>query len=157
MHQPIRDNLEEFLKGPAPGIPNEFHEHLQACGDCAQELHLYQEHAELLRSLHADIEPRAGFYARVMDRIEQQDRNSVWSVLLQPAFGRRLAVASAALVLLLGTYLVTTEPGEPDYAAVPDVLMTSAPPAVSTSALPDTLQQQRARDAVLVNLAAFRQ
>jgi len=153
MHQPIRDNLEEFLRGPAQAIPREFQEHLQACGDCANELHLYQKHAELLRSLHTEMEPRAGFYARVMDRIEQRGRNSIWTVLLDPTFGRRLAMASAALVLLLGTYLVTTEPGEPDYAAAPEIVMTSAPLAQSA----DTLRQQRDRDAVLVNLAAFRQ
>lgn len=158
MHQPIRDNLEEFLRGSAQAIPPEFNEHLESCGDCASEVSLYEKHVHLLRSLHAEIEPRAGFYARVMDRIEQQNGNSMWTVLLQPTFGRRLAMASAALVLLLGTYLVTSERGEPDYASAPEVMMTSPPPvADQASYSQDTPQQQRARDAVLVNLAAFRQ
>jgi hypothetical protein len=157
MHQPIRDNLEEFLTGPARELPNEFQEHLEACGDCADEVSLYRKHSHLLRSLHSDVEPSAGFYARVMDRIEQQGVNSIWSILLQPAFGRRLAVASAALVLLLGTYLVTTERSEPQYATAPEVMMTSAGPADLANYSQDTPQQQRERDAVLVNLAAFRQ
>lgn len=158
MHQPIRDNLEEYLKGSARQVPQEFHEHLRACGDCANELSLYREHAQMLRSLRAEeeIEPRAGFYARVMDRIEQQGADSIWTVLLQPAFGRRLAMASAALVLLLGTYLYTSERGDSDYS-MPQVMMTSRPSAAQASFAQDALQQQQARDAVLVNLAAFRQ
>ena len=154
MHQPIRDNLEDFLRDSAQGIPQEFREHVEACGDCADELRLYAKHAELLRSLQTDAEPRAGFYARVMDRIDEQRRNSIWTVLLQPALGRRLVMASAALVLLLGTYLVTSERGEPDYAVTTPAIMTSAEQVNYTQ---DSPQQQRERDAVLVNLAAFRQ
>ena len=57
-----------------------------------------------------DLDQRAGFYARVMDRVEQQGRSSIWSVLLQPNFGRRLAMASAALVMLLGGLLAIAAP-----------------------------------------------
>jgi len=115
MHQPIRDNLEEYLKGSTRKVPQEFQTHLEACEQCASELRLYQGQAEMLRCLRTagEVDPRAGFYARVMDRIEQQGRFSVWSALLQPHFGRRLAMASAVLVMLLGTYLVTTESIEP--------------------------------------------
>ncbi len=154
MHQPIRDNLEEYLKGSTRQVPQEFHAHLQACPECASELRLFQGQAEMLRLLQpdGDPEPRAGFYARVIDRIDQEGRTSVWSVLLQPNFGRRLAMASAALVMLLGTYLVTTERGEPEVAST-DVVFTGAP--ATPVAAEDSLQQQRQRDAVLVNLAAY--
>src|SRR5579864_2186175 len=128
MHQTIRDNLEEYLKGSARRVPQEFQAHLQACEDCASELRLVETQAKMLRSLQADgdAEPRAGFYARVMDRIEQEGRSSIWSVLLRPTFGRRLAMASAVLVVLLGTYLVTTESSEPMVASSPDVVWTGA-------------------------------
>lgn len=154
MHQPIRDNLEEFLKGSTQRVPQEFHAHLRACEDCSVELRLFEEHAKMLRSLQPDqdLEPRAGFYARLMDRIEQEGRVSIWSILLQPNFGRRLAMASAVLVVLLGTYLVTTEASEPTVAST-DVVFTG--PATSATAGEDSLQQQRQRDAVLVNLAAY--
>jgi predicted anti-sigma-YlaC factor YlaD len=157
MHQPIRDNLEEYLRGSARTIPQEFHTHLKACESCASELRLLAAQAEMLRSLQAnqEVEPRAGFYARVMDRIEQQGRSSIWSALLDPSFGRRLAMASAALVVLLGTYLVTAERSEPEIANAPDVVMTGAP--AQSAVAQDSLQQERDRDAVLVNLAGYRQ
>jgi predicted anti-sigma-YlaC factor YlaD len=154
MHQPIRDNLEEYLKGSTRQVPQEFHEHLEMCEDCATELRLYQGQAEMLRLLQpgGDLDPRAGFYARVMDRIEQEGHSSIWSELLQPNFGRRLAMASAVLVVLMGTYFVTTERSEPVVAST-DVVFTGAPS--SPVADQDNLQQQRQRDAVLVNLAAY--
>src|ERR1700759_2464855 len=101
MHQPIRDNLEEYLKGSTHQVPQEFHAHLEGCEECANELRLFQGQAEMLRLLQTDggLDARAGFYARVMDRIEQQGSSSLWSALLQPNFGRRLAMASAVLVM----------------------------------------------------------
>jgi len=146
MHREIRQNLEDFLNGDGSdlGRAAEFHRHLGECGECAGELRSLQEQSQLLRSLKGpqDVEPRAGFYARVMERIEGRP-GSVWSVFLDRRFGFRLAVASAALVALLGTYLVTSEPSGPEPAGVPMVVSTDIP------------QQQR--DAVLVDLASFHQ
>lgn len=159
MHQPIKDSLEEYLKGSTRQVPQAFHAHLEACEDCASELRLFETQANMLRSLRSveDVGPFPGFYARVMGRIEEQGRPSVWSVFLQPSFGRRLAIASAALVVLLGTYLVTTEPGDQSVASVPTVVVTDTVngPASEAGALRDSLQQQRQRDAVLVDLASF--
>jgi len=103
--------------------------------------------ASLLQSLRdvEEMDPRPGFYARVMERIEAQTDLSIWSVFLQPAFARRLAVASATLAVLLGTYLISTEPGEQPGVA-------TAVTAQSAQ-LADEAQQQR--DAVLVNLASY--
>lgn len=155
MHQPIRDNLEEYLTGSARQVPQEFHTHLETCEDCANELRQFQGQAEMLRLLQpdGDLDQRAGFYARVMDRVEQEGRSTIWSALLQPNFGRRLAMASAVLVMLLGTYLVTSERSEPQVAST-DVVVAGAPLATAV-ADQDSLQQQRQRDAVLVNLATY--
>jgi predicted anti-sigma-YlaC factor YlaD len=152
MHQPIRDNLEEYLKGSTRKVPQEFHTHLEMCEECAGELRLYQGQAEMLRLLQpqGDLYPRAGFYARVIDRVEQEQRSSIWSALLQPNFGSRLAMASAVLVMLLGTYFVTSESIEPQVVST-DVVFTGP----QASADQDGLQRQRQRDAVLVNLAAY--
>jgi hypothetical protein len=154
MHQPIRDNLEDYLKGSTQQVPQTFHAHLVACEECASELRLLETQANMLRSLrsNADVEPAPGFYARVMGRIEEQGRGSVWSVFLQPSFGRRLAIASATLVVLLATYLVTTEPGDQTVAVVPPAVVTE-PRSVDTGV--DSLRQQQRRDAVLVDLASF--
>ena len=158
MHQPIRDNLEEYLKGSTQQVPQAFHAHLVACEECASELRLLETQANMLRSLRsdADLGPSTGFYARVMERVEEQHRGSIWSVFLQPSFGRRLAIASATLVVLLGTYLVTTETGDQSVAVAPTVVTDHVSgPASDTGAVQDNLQQQRRRDAVLVDLASF--
>jgi hypothetical protein len=186
MHQEIRHNLEnflqreEFLQGEdVLRIPAEFHAHLGECRECSDELGSLEKQSQLLRSLRGprDIEPPAGFYARVMERIEAQPP-SIWSVFLDRKFGLRLAVASAALVALLGTYLVISEPGGPEFASSPAVVLTDTPRATvasnqvpaSTEAAVDQAevnqpevnqengrQQQLQRDAVLVDLASYHQ
>jgi predicted anti-sigma-YlaC factor YlaD len=154
MHQPIRDNLEEYLRGSARGIPQEFQAHLEGCADCAEELRLLERQSRMLRLLQNEsgAEPRAGFYARVLERIEAQQQTSIWSVFLDRKFGLRLAVASATLALLLGTYLVSTEPGS-SVAVNPPVVMTDTP-VTEAGLQADHLQEQQ-RDAVLVDLASY--
>jgi len=150
MHQVISKNLEEYLKGSVSEIPAEFHRHLEACEDCANELGRLEAQSRLLRSLGAakDAEPRAGFYARVMERIEAPQPFSIWSVFLDRKFGLRLAVASGMLAALLGVYLITSEPGGPETGV-------AATAAISNAAADAGEQQQR--DAVLVDLASYRQ
>jgi hypothetical protein len=168
MHQEIRQSLEDFLRDDnykkGPGLPTEFHTHLGECGECAGELRSLEAQSQLLRSLRntQDIEPRAGFYARVMERIEAQPA-SIWSVFLDRKFGFRLAVASAALIALLGTYLVTSEPSGPELASAPAVVLTDTPRATAASIEETSVQQedgprqQEQRDAVLVDLASYHQ
>jgi len=171
MHQEISRHLEDYLKGEeslrgsAPKLPAEFHSHLGECEDCAQEVRAFQAQAQLLRSLRApqDIEPHAGFYARVIERIEAQPA-SIWSVFLDRRFGLRLAVASAALVALLGTYLVTSEPSGPELASTPAIVLTDTPRATAanlqteaSTQQDEVLQQKQQRDAVLVDLASYHQ
>src|SRR3984957_18640172 len=177
MHQEIRHNLENFLQGEeilqgedvsqstGSKLPAEFHAHLGECRECSDELGSLEKQAQLLRSLRGprELEPPAGFYARVMERIEAQPP-SIWSVFLDRKFGLRLAVASAALVALLGTYLVTSEPSGPELASSPSVVvLTDTPRATVVNLQPETgtqdevLQQKQQRDAVLVDLASYHQ
>jgi hypothetical protein len=167
MHQSIRDNFEEYLKGSPSELPAQFHQHLGECRECANELRLLEAQSQLLRSLRSpqgaqgdaqgDAEPRAGFYARVMERIEARPV-SIWSVFLDRKFGFRLAVASAALVALLGTYLVTSEPSGPELASSPAVVLTDTPRLTQPSIQQeDGPRQQQQRNAVLVDLASFHQ
>jgi len=156
MHEPIKASLEEYLNGCQEKVPLEFHAHLRTCESCASELKLLELHSSMLRALQVsdEIEPRAGFYGRVMERIETESRSSIWSVFLEPHFGRRLAVASAALILLLATYLVTTEPGGPEFAPAAAAVMSQSPSS-NTAETADTEDQQQQRDATLVNLASY--
>jgi anti-sigma factor RsiW len=155
MHQEIRKDLEEFLKDSRE-IPAEFHQHLGGCGDCANELREFQEQSQLLRSLQSEAEPRAGFYARVMERIEAQQQSSIWSALLERKFGFRLALASGMLAALLGFYLVTSEPSGPETVLAPSVASVQTTTG-GTSVDQEGPRQEQQRDAVLVNLASYRQ
>jgi hypothetical protein len=169
MHELIRENLEDYLRGSAGRVPLELQEHLASCRECAAEVERLALQARMFRSLQAsefadDLQPRAGFYARVMDRIERDRPESIWSVLLEPSFGRRLAMASAALVLAMGAYLVTTELSDPMIAQAPAAMAMNAQAqqvdtrdaSTAPDSAADAAQQQR-RDALLVNLASFRQ
>jgi anti-sigma factor RsiW len=152
MHKPIQDHLEDYLSDPHDrNIPPEFRAHLSRCEACATEVGTLQNQARSLRTLRIeeDVEPLVGFYARVMNRVDQGKPESFWTVFLEPAFGRRLAFACAALVLLMGTYLVSTEPGSDPLGSGPVVVI--QPPSSGGS----LVQPQEQRDAVLVNLASY--
>src|SRR5579859_3426574 len=155
MHQPVKDSLEDYLRGTdgrfLRPLPAEVEDHLEACGECKSELKDLERQAVALRSLRAPagFEPRGGFYARVMQRIDEaRASSSVWSAFLEPLFAKRLAVVSATLVVLIGTYLFTTE--RADAALQPSVA------SVAQSVNVDNTTQQE-RDAVLAQLVDFAQ
>jgi len=156
MHQQIRHSLEDFLRGKSQNA--DFQAHLGECAECSDELRSLQQQSQLLQSLRAgaEVEPRAGFYARVVERIQSQPA-SIWSVFLEPRFGFRLAVASAALVALLGAYLITSEASGPEFASAPAVVSTDTPLAADASLQEDGPRARQQRDAVLVDLASYRQ
>lgn len=112
MHQPIIDGLEAYLAGEPS---REFVEHLAECPHCRETAESIAEQTSLVRSLRApvEIEPSAGFYGRVMERIEAQRPSSIWSAFLEPLFAKRLVYASLALfVILSGIFLSTDTPME---------------------------------------------
>src|SRR5260370_12986558 len=97
MHQPIKDNLEEYLKGSAQQVPQAFHAHLVACEESSSELRLLETQANMLRALRsvADGAPHPGFYARVRQRVEEQGRGPVGAAFLQPTCRRPLSTTAA--------------------------------------------------------------
>lgn len=126
MHQPIQEGLEDYLSGRTETLQyRELEAHLAGCPTCREELAPLREHSLLLRALRApdEVEPRPGFYARVIDRIEAQTRPSFWSEFLEPVFARRLMVSSALLLVLLGGYLFSTgAPGVDSVASAPEAI-----------------------------------
>ncbi len=143
MHRSIRENLEELLaQSETSGL---IREHLTNCKECGGAVEVMREQARLLRRLRAEAEPRPGFYARVMERIEAQAPVSIWSVFGESVFGRSVAVASMALALLVGTYLVTTERAEQNAARANGSAL-----VWNHSGAPD-------RAAVLVNLVTYQE
>jgi len=152
MHQPVREGLEDYLSGKRTQT-GALEAHLSVCAQCAAEIGELQQQTRLIRTLRAEAaEPAPGFYARVLERIEQRVKPSVWSILLEPAIGRRIAVASATLALVLGGYLLNSE----------RVYHSHAPAAIAAGAtqsaaiVQDSDASPQDRDAVLVNLASFR-
>ena len=112
MHRSIRDRLEDLLVGkPSQGAHEGLSSHLTSCAECSSELESMKTQAELLKTWRApeDAEPNPGFYARVMQRIEERAKDSIWAVLIYSPFGKRLAYASLTIALVAGTYVITQE------------------------------------------------
>jgi hypothetical protein len=107
--------------------------------------------SELMRSLRAgeEVEPSAGFYARVMQRIEERAKDSIWAVFIYSPFAKRLAYASLTIAIMLGTYVLAEETRDGHLHAGP-VLAQRVP-----SALPMEGSQAEQRDAVLANFASY--
>jgi hypothetical protein len=167
MHRLVRENLERVLTGANGEHPAVAH--LAECEECRDEVAAMRRQAGLLRSWRSDTndaEPRAGFYARVMERIEAQTPQSIWSLFFESTLGRRIAVASLALAVLMGISLVSMERSEaPELASYEDVLemVPVAAPAIDGqfASLRDEpvmmIDGTPDPDSVLVNLVTYRE
>jgi hypothetical protein len=117
------------------------------------------------------VEPRAGFYARVLERIEAQGPGSVFTLFFDSLFGRRIAMAALALALLVGVYVISSEQmAEPEPAGAgqlpPATLISDLPQdfqgvlsegVFSSNAQPRLVKSAPDQDAVLVNLVTYRE
>jgi predicted anti-sigma-YlaC factor YlaD len=169
MHRIIRDHLEQVLgeRPPAPDHPAG--KHLAECGDCREAVEAMREQTAMLRQwrvTNAEMaEPRPGFYARVLERIEAQSPSSVFTVFFDSLFGRRIALASLALALLLGVYVISSEQmAEPEVAVMDSLpqatLVSDMPrdfPVLSDDSQPRLVRGTPDQDAVLVNLVTYRE
>jgi len=158
MHRLVRDHIEDIVAGVESASVAE---HLKACEECRSDVTAMRAHSAALRELRApdDAEPRPGFYARVMERIEAQSPASIWSLFIESAFGRRIAVASLALALLLGVYVISSERA----ADQPIVAGQQAQPAVVLGedapgrVITQMSSNQSSNDDVLVNLVTYQE
>jgi hypothetical protein len=157
MHGFIRKRLEDLLmakrvsEGATGERSDEIDQHLASCGECTDEISVMRAHSDLLRSFRApeEVEPAAGFYARVLQRIEEHARASIWAVFIYSPFGKRLAYASATLALLLASFVVAQESSDGHLSGrnlVAQEIHTVAPVVGD---------QSEQRDAVLVNLVSY--
>jgi hypothetical protein len=151
MHRSIRDHIEDLLgtKGFA-AEDQETVQHLSSCRECSFELETMKAQAGALRVLRApqELEPAAGFYARVMQRIEERTKDSIWAGLIYSPAAKRLTYASLAIALLVGSYVIGQETRDGHL---------TGERIVAQQLHSDVLvmgSQQQQRDAVLVNFAA---
>jgi predicted anti-sigma-YlaC factor YlaD len=111
MHGSVREELENLLAAkPSAGARN-ISDHVSNCNECASEIDAMRLQAEMLKTLRVpvEIEPGPGFYARVLQRIEEGARRSIWWVFVYSPLGKRLAYASLALSVVLGSYVIAAE------------------------------------------------
>ncbi|MBL8241678.1 MAG: hypothetical protein JNM66_29905 [Bryobacterales bacterium] len=158
MHEPVQSELEELLQGRlAAGKRPAVEAHLAACAECAAELRQMRLYSGVMRSLRAPAAPElsAGFYARVMERVEAQGMPSFWNLLLDPIFGQRLVYATGAMLLLMASFLLATSGNQPELAQTPVQVMAQpaeAPRAVQAGFGDD---MQRDRERFLATMASF--
>lgn len=164
MDRRIQDQLEEYLHGvgrqdeASSARSAEFQSALATTDEETRNVaQLMEVQARLLRTLRPpaddseDLAP--GFYARVMNRIEEQRPRSIWNYFLEPRFSRRLAFASASLLALLTFAFITSEPAAteaPIQAAVPEHIMAEPEPTPVTA-----VAQSEGRDVMLRQLTVY--
>lgn len=153
MHGPVRDNLEALLNSNESDA--EAAHHLADCADCLDELNLMKKQSALLASLRVPegLEPSPGFYARVMQRIDEQGTVSIWSAFTYGPFGKWLVYASLAVFLLLGTWIVGVEQEDGHIGSQAPVIAAKD----ANSDMHVAGDQAHQRDVVLVNLATYSQ
>ena len=158
MHGSIRDRLEDLLTADESAVgqdknsTRELLEHLSTCQECATEFQAMKQQADLLRSLAAEeeVEPVVGFYGRVLQRIEETARDSIWAIFVDSPFGRRLVYASLALAMLLCTYVVAEESRDGHLGGNPIIAQDAR--SMDEPVMGSVSHQ---RDAVLVNFASY--
>ncbi len=111
MHGSIRNRLEDLLGAEQSAGHQDTSTHLSSCLKCSALYRNMRSHSEMLRGLRApdEAEPVAGFYARVLQRIEEQARESIWAAFIYSRFADRLIYISLTVVVLLGSYVVAHE------------------------------------------------
>lgn len=111
MHGSVRKGLEHLLSAEADAAASAAASHVSGCQECALEVDVMRAQSQMFRTLKSPdaLEPGPGFYARVMQRIEEHAKRSIWWVFVYSPVGKRLAYASLALTLALGSYVVAAE------------------------------------------------
>lgn len=105
----MKDHLEAYLAGELTAREQSLWEaRLKAAPKLARQVALIEDSAKLFDELRPPEDeawaPEPGFYARVRERIAEQEQVPFWMVFLQPMFVRRVAFASLMWFALLGGY-----------------------------------------------------
>jgi anti-sigma factor RsiW len=107
----LRDILEDYLSGNLSRAQQaQLEAHLARRPEAAGQLAEFRRSSRLLAELRAPEDapgPEAGFYARVLQCIEQQRVEPFWMFFLQPLFMRRLAFGSLMWLALVGAYVLS--------------------------------------------------
>jgi anti-sigma factor RsiW len=168
MNRRMEDNLEAFLSGSldAAGRADFSQQLAESDNDTRQIIAAMEKQSRMIRAAlrpRDEAEPGAGFYARVMDRIEAQRTSSpFWAAFLEPLFFKRLVMASATLMLLLGITLFTGGPDDTAIAAdsqqAPHIIMAGEPePLLTVTPVSEGAAASQGRDVVLGDLTTYQE
>jgi anti-sigma factor RsiW len=153
----MKENLEDYLSGDlGEKRKAEWDAYLAANSKAAEQVQSFEESAYELRELRAPHEdgserqPAPGFYARVMQRVEEERSVPFWMAFLEPLFVKRLAFACLMWFALLGSYSVIFQSDDP--AEHTAEMMLSRPPAEYQVRLGSDLEQNR--DSMLSGMMA---
>ena len=156
MHRLIKERLEEHLRGTGGAADMAaFRAHLASCGECSGEIEGMQSQVRLLQLLRwsEEVDPGAGFYARVLERIDAQRSASPFYAFLDLRLAHRLMFASVTAVIVLGSYLVYTE-RVPSFGESGPVAILASPTADRNLVGAHPAQD---RETVLVALASYKE
>lgn len=128
----LRDILEDYLSGNLSRPQKaRLEAHLAEHPEAAEQLEDLRWTSRLVGELRAPedapVGPEPGFYARVMQRLDEQHEEPFWAFLLQPVFMRRLAFGSLMWLALVGGYVVTFGDAEQDARRMAEAVLTEQP------------------------------
>jgi anti-sigma factor RsiW len=150
----LKENLEDHLSGTLrEGDRAAVNAYLAAHPEAAEEWSLYLESASLFQVLRVDPEeagPDAGFYARVMQRVEQERRVPFWSVFLQPSFVRQLVFACLMWFAMLGAYVTVFGAGDSSPQIAESILTEESLPEYNVRMGADLAENRNSMLAVLM-------
>jgi hypothetical protein len=130
MHDIVEREFEDHLVGMAS---REFTAHLAVCGECREEVEGMTQVSSLLGSLRSDapMDPTLGFSSRVLRNVAERKNRSVWGLFaVDPAFTRRLALASLLGLAVFSGYLATQDDGAVPARHTPEAVMASHDPSL---------------------------
>ncbi|MCC6585972.1 MAG: hypothetical protein IT168_04565 [Bryobacterales bacterium] len=161
MDRRIEEMLEDYLHGSLTAERDaEFRRALESAdAETRQMVAAFSRHSQLIRQAFGapEVAPAAGFYARVVERIDSQRVTAVsfWDAFLEPHFFKRVAFAALTLLMLLSVTMLTTPAiHEEVLAEAPVVQMASDPDPIQVTGVSN---QESNRDAILVQLATYQE
>ena len=150
MHAVVMQSLEEFLSGTLnPAAQRDIEAHLKSCDACRGEIRNMREVSQWFGSLRTEeaVIPTPGFYARVMQQVEQQAAPRARGLFgLDFAFGRRMVFACLLTLAVLGSYLVSRETSYPAGPSPETIMAQQESPSFDSGA---------GQDNMLVTLTAY--
>lgn len=153
----LQERLEVYLAGRLSEQDlAEFERRLAADSAADEEMTAFRATADLFAEFKVDtsedMEPAPGFYYRVMERVEAEQGESVWSLFLQPFVVRRFAFAALMWLLMLGSVAVLHDDTTSQSVQLADSILKQQPPEQIYVRLGPDLQQNR--DSMLAVLIA---